>query len=285
MSRRSKSSFFSDEAVKKFCKQNESLGWYPESPIAEYEVVDGKYKVFKQHHLTTQVSTKQQIRYMLSTIGDSYERFIVQSIRERKANITEKVAQQIAREITREVEELLLEEVHNQIDREMTINALESVLYDLYRETVDEVLFEIAHESILEDINLKTQERSDTVSSFVQSVFNNMTKDDYEEQQDDDGMSVTSTVTMGINDILSAQQQSALIRMYNAGYSGSSNKRVKRTTIANHFQKRSVELSATDIREFFMDAYGEPSQRIIEQFFTTKDTTSDGAGSSNDPPP
>eukprot|EP00965_Chrysotila_dentata_P016982 563833-Pleurochrysis_carterae.AAC.1 len=80
MSRRS--SFFNDEAVKRFCNQTESLGWYPEYVIPEYEVVDGKYKVFNQQYTTTQVSTKQQIRAMIRSFGDSYERFIAQSIRD-----------------------------------------------------------------------------------------------------------------------------------------------------------------------------------------------------------
>eukprot|EP00965_Chrysotila_dentata_P146188 4827545-Pleurochrysis_carterae.AAC.1 len=136
------SSFFDDEAVKRFCKQTESIGWYTEVVAAEYEVVDGKYKVFKQQNLTSQVSTKQQLRSMLISFGESYERFIAQSIQDKgvKDIISERVVQQIAQEITREVEDILLEEVYDQIDKEMTINALHSVLFDMYRETVDEAI-------------------------------------------------------------------------------------------------------------------------------------------------
>eukprot|EP00965_Chrysotila_dentata_P214982 6188501-Pleurochrysis_carterae.AAC.1 len=187
MSRRS--SFFNDEAVKRFCKETESLGWYPESVIPEYQVVDGKYKVFKQQHLTTQVSTKQQLRSMMSSFGDSYERFIAQSIRDASGGkITERVVQQIARDMIQEVNELLVLDALDFVADSMINEAYQSIMEDMYRETVIKLIGEI-HEEIKASDTMEEESIKLLASNLVGNVLRNARIQTEEKQEVDvDGL-------------------------------------------------------------------------------------------------
>eukprot|EP00965_Chrysotila_dentata_P209037 6185057-Pleurochrysis_carterae.AAC.1 len=83
---------------------------------------------------------------MIRSFGETYERFIEQSIRD-DGFANERVLQQIAQEIIQEVNEIIVYEAIFLVGESMVSTAYQSIIKDMYRETVNDLMDEI-HEEI-----------------------------------------------------------------------------------------------------------------------------------------